>query len=51
VSGEGSYNNNNKNNTGRRQGGVRKEEIQQWGTITLMRTVKKTHNIKLREKC
>ena len=29
--------------------GVRKEEIQQWGTITLMRTVKKTHNIKLRE--
>mgnify|MGYP002809046001 CR=1 FL=1 len=33
------------------KGGVRKEEIQQWGTITLMRTVKKTHNIKLREKC
>ena len=38
------------NNNGRRQGGVRKEEIQQWGTNTLMRTVKKTHNIKLREK-
>ena len=37
-------------NNGRRQGGVRKEEIQQWGTNTLMRTVKKTHNIKLREK-
>ena len=45
-----SNNNNNNNNNGRRQGGVRKEEIQQWGTITLMRTVKKTHNIKLREK-
>jgi hypothetical protein len=42
-------NNNNNNNNGRRQGGVRKEEIQQWGTITLMRTVKNTHNIKLRE--
>ena len=41
----------NNNNNGRRQGGVRKEEIQQWGTITLMRTVKNTHNIKLREKC
>ena len=52
VSGEGSCNNNNNNNNnGRRQGGVRKEEIQQWRTITLMRTVKKTHNIKLREKC
>ena len=31
------------------KGGVQKEEIQQWGTITLMRTVKNTHNIKLRE--
>ena len=31
------------------KGGVRKEEIQQWGTNTLMRTVKQTHNIKLRE--
>ena len=31
-------------------GGVRKEEIQLWGTNTLMRTVKKPHNIKLREK-
>ena len=41
---------NNNNNNGRWQGGVRKEEIQQWGTITLMRTVKNTHNIKLREK-
>ena len=37
-------------NNGRRQGGVRKEEIQQRGTITLMRTVKKSHNIKWREK-
>ena len=30
--------------------GVWKEQIQQWGTFTLMRTVKKTHNFKLREK-
>ena len=42
-------NNNNNNNHGRRQGGVWKEEILQWGTITLMRTVKNTHNIKLRD--
>ena len=46
----GQNNNNNNNNYGRRQGGVRKEEIQQCGTIALMRTVKNTHSIKLREK-
>ena len=45
---EGSSNSNN--NNGRQQEGVRKEEIQQWGTNTLMRSVKKTQNFILWEK-
>ena len=45
-------NNNNNNNNPRRLGGVgvRKEEIQQGRTNTLVRTVKETHNLMLREK-
>ena len=41
---DGSYNN------GRQQEGVQKEEIQQCGTNTLMRTAKKSHNFILWEK-
>ena len=42
-------NNNNNNSRGRWQGGCPKEEMQQWGASTLMRTAKKTHNFKLKK--
>ena len=45
-----SNNNTHNNNIVRRQEGVWKEGNQGWGTNTLMRTVKETHNFKLREK-
>ena len=51
VIGRGPDNDNDNNNDNpRRIRGVRKEENQQWGTNTLTRTVKETHNLMLREK-
>ena len=42
--------NDDDNDNPRRIRVVRKEENQQWGTNTLTRTVKETHNLMLREK-